>query len=123
MNPFPKIRVAGVRLHFLPVVTRMPYRFGSETMTEVICARVRVTVQSDAGTAEGWGETPLSVQWVWQGKLPYQERCERLLEFCRALVPAWAGFKVEGHPMEIGHAFLEERLPRLLEAQNAGREG
>ncbi|XHR27130.1 MAG: enolase C-terminal domain-like protein [Chthoniobacteraceae bacterium] len=119
----PKIRVAGVRLHFLPVVTRMPYRFGSETMSEVICARVRVTVQSDDGSAEGWGETPLSVQWVWQGKLSYQERCERLLEFCKALVPVWARFRVEGHPMEIGHAFLEEQLPQLLEAQNAGREG
>jgi len=37
------IRCTGTELHFLPVHTRMPLKFGIETVTYVTCARVRVT--------------------------------------------------------------------------------
>ena len=33
-------------------------------------------------SAEGWGETPLSVQWVWPSKLPYEPRHDALKQFC-----------------------------------------
>jgi len=116
------IRAAGATLYFLPVQTRVPLKFGPETLTHVTCARVRMTVRDDAGrTAEGWGETPLSVQWVWPSRLPYEERHRALKDFTVLLGEAWAGFEAAGHPMEVGHAFLETRLPALRERFNAGR--
>jgi len=55
-------------LYFLPVATRVPLKFGPEVLTEVTCARVRMTVRDASGRrAVGWGETPLSAQWVWPG--------------------------------------------------------
>ncbi len=60
------IRPIAATLYFLPVQTRMPLKFGPEVTTEVTCARVQLTVADRQGrTATGWGETPLSVQWVW----------------------------------------------------------
>ncbi|MFM8878425.1 MAG: hypothetical protein ACKOKG_04720, partial [Verrucomicrobiota bacterium] len=59
----PTCQVTGVALWFLPVTTRVPLKFGTEALTSVTCARVRLTVQgSDGRSASGWGETPLSVQ-------------------------------------------------------------
>ena len=53
------IKVTGAALYFLPVQTRVPLKFGTETLTEVTCARVRLRIQDSRGrTAEGWGETP-----------------------------------------------------------------
>ena len=59
------IRVAATELFFLPVETRVPLKFGPETLTHVTCARARLTVRlANGDIATGWGETPLSVQWV-----------------------------------------------------------
>jgi len=71
--------------------------------------------------AEGWGETPLSVQWVWPSSLTYAERHEALKSFCTQLAEAWAAFKISGHPVEVGHAILEDELPQLLERFNQAR--
>lgn len=69
------IRCVGTTLYYLPVETRMPLKFGAETVTAVTCARVEVSVEGvDGRRATGWGETPLSVTWVWPGALPYEER-------------------------------------------------
>ena len=117
------IRVIGTALYFLPVRTRVPLKFGAETLTEVLCARVRVRVTDRRGhTAEGWGETPLSVQWVWPSALPLAQRTEALKNFCLELARAWPGFAGQGHPMEIGHDFQEEILPGLLAQANAARD-
>ncbi len=117
------IRPLGAALHFLPVKTRLPLKFGTETLTYVTCARVRLTVTDDQGNrAEGWGETPLSVQWVWPSSLPYEERHQSLQEFCRKLVAAWAGFAGQGHPLEVGHDFQEQVLPGLLAEHNRERQ-
>ncbi len=116
------IRMTGARLHFLPVETRVPLKFGPETLTYVTCARAAVTIEDASGQrAEGWGETPLSVQWVWPGSLSYQERHEALKAFCLQLTQAYAGFHLSGHPIEIGHAFLETQLPDLLQGFNRTR--
>ena len=97
------IRVVGARLYLLPVETRVPLKFGLETLTSVTCARVALTVQDREGRrAIGWGETPLSVQWGWPSTLSYVERYARLLAFCSALAGEWAGFEQVGHPLEIG---------------------
>ncbi len=116
------VRITGTRLYFLPVQTRVPLKFGTETLTYVTCARAAVQVQTaDGRTAEGWGETPLSVQWVWPSALSYEERHEALKAFCVTLTDAFAQFDKAGHPIEVGHAFVETRLPRLLQAFNDNR--
>jgi L-alanine-DL-glutamate epimerase-like enolase superfamily enzyme len=116
------IRPVGTDLHLLSVETRVPLKFGTETLTEVTCARVRMTV-ADAGgeRADGWGETPLSVQWVWPSELSYADRHEALVAFCRRLAEAWAGFGVRGHALEVGHAFLAGPLAEMLDGLNAER--
>ena len=109
------VRVAGVTLYFLPVETRVPLKFGPETLTSVTCARACVRVTDDAGrTAEGWGETPLSVQWVWPSRLSYEERHRALQRFTIQLAEAWVASTGRGHPLEVGHAFQEQTLPKLL---------
>jgi L-alanine-DL-glutamate epimerase-like enolase superfamily enzyme len=114
------IRPIGTQLYFLPVTTRVPLKFGPETLTSVICARVKMTVSDVRGrTAEGWGETPLSVQWVWPSSLSYQYRCDALQDFCRILTTAWAQFTQYGHPLEVGDDFFEQMLPNLLRERNS----
>jgi L-alanine-DL-glutamate epimerase-like enolase superfamily enzyme len=110
------VRVQGVELYFLPVETRMPLKFGPETLTSVTCARVRMTVADRAGRiAEGWGGTPLSVQWAWPGALPHSHRQEVMQHFCQSLGQAWVDFPERGHPIEVGEAFLRTRLSALGE--------
>ena len=116
------IRTVSVDLYFIPVETRIPLKFGPETLTSVICARACVTVADRQGRREqGWGETPLSVQWVWPSRLNYQERCETMQRFCRMLAQAWADFPEMGHPMELGHRFIGSVLGGLLDELNATR--
>ena len=116
------MRVTGAELFFLPVETRVPLKFGPETLTHVTCARVRFQVAgADGKKAEGWGETPLSVQWAWPCSLSYDERHEEMKSFCEALAKAWVELGKCGHAMEIGQAFLADKLPALLETVNAGR--
>ena len=115
------VRPTGTCLHFLPIETRVPLKFGPETLTHVTLARVRLTVRgTDGRTAEGWGETPLSVQWVWPCDLSYEVRNEALKAFTIRLAEAWAQFDVSGHPIEVGHEFIFKALPGLLDAFNAG---
>ena len=116
------VSVRGLSLRFLPVETRVPLKFGLETTTRVICARVRMSVAGLGGkTAEGWGETPLSVQWVWPSSLSYEEREGALRAFSIQLADAWVSFDKSGHPVELGHAFQEMELPALLKAFNESR--
>ena len=115
------IRVVAIRLYFLPVQTRMPLKFGAETLTSVTCARAWVRVVGATGrTAEGWGETPLSVQWVWPSSVPYEPRHAALRQFSREVGAAWANSGAAGHPLEIGHEFQERLLPRLRDEFNQG---
>lgn len=116
------IRVEGLSLFYLPVKTRIPLKFGPETTTHATCARVRIDVSSRQGLhAVGWGETPLSVAWVWPCELSYDSRLAAMQEFCLLLARAWKDFPLWGHPMEIGHAFLQESLPVLFGEFNARR--
>jgi len=113
------IRTIGATLYFLPVRARVPLKFGAETMTSVTCARARVTVTDDRGCiAEGWGETPLSVHWVWPGKQAYEERHAALKEFCVELTELWGSVRTLGHPIELGYEFQRTVLPGWVQGFN-----
>jgi L-alanine-DL-glutamate epimerase-like enolase superfamily enzyme len=116
------VRPSASALYFLPITNRVPLKFGPEVTTEVTCARARLTVRDANGRrGDGWGETPLSVQWVWPSALSYRERLGVLERFTRDLSAAWAGFAVSGHPVEVGHAFNRDVLPGLFDRVNADR--
>jgi len=116
------VRVKDTALYFLPVETRMPLKFGAETLTSVTCARACMRVEgTDGHVAEGWGETPLSVQWVWPSSLSYETRHNALKEFCVRLARAWPEHQERGHPIEVGHAFIEGPLHEALDAFNRKR--
>ena len=113
------VRIVGAVLHFLPVRMRVPLKFGTETTTSVTCARVKVTVRDASGrTAEGWGETPLSVHWVWPAPLSYEHRHEALKEFVLEVARAWVGYGRLGHPLELGYRFQENKLTEVLSRFN-----
>jgi len=109
------IRIKNFSLNFIPVKTRVPLKFGSEVLSSVICARVKAGVfNRGKESAEGWGETPLSVQWVWPSQVPYSVRQQALLAFCEFLGKRWQSFDNWGHAIEIGHQLIMNDLPKAL---------
>ncbi|TVQ24362.1 MAG: hypothetical protein EA383_11470 [Spirochaetaceae bacterium] len=121
---YPAIRIEYARLYLLPVETRVPLKFGAETLTHVTCARVELgchasgTTGSDSTVHVGWGETPLNVQWVWPSAIPYVEREHALVAFTRTLLDEWVRVTEAGHPVDLGHRFLTHTLPVVRERFN-----
>jgi L-alanine-DL-glutamate epimerase-like enolase superfamily enzyme len=108
----------------IPVETRVPLKFGSETLLTVTCARAKVTLEDRNGSvACGWGEAPLSVQWVWPSTVPYTDRHTALVEFCKVLRDEWLKFNEWGHPIELSHLFQQEVLHACQDTFNADRGG
>lgn len=115
------IRARETALFFLKYDHRIPLKFGAQTVSGVTTARVRVRVEDRQGrSAEGWGETPLSVAWVWPSALPWAEREQRMRDFCVLLAEELPAFPESGHPIEIGERFQRHRLDALLAKANAG---
>jgi L-alanine-DL-glutamate epimerase-like enolase superfamily enzyme len=113
------VRIVSARWHALPVQARVPLKFGTETVTGVVCARVCLEVERADGTrARGWGETPLSVTWVWPSALSYTERLGAMTQLCDRLSAAYTACGQSGHALEIGHSFIENTLPRVREELN-----
>jgi L-alanine-DL-glutamate epimerase-like enolase superfamily enzyme len=113
------VKVAGCRLFFRPIETRVPLKFGPELTTAVVCARTQMTVTGRGGrSASGWGETPLSIAWVWPASLSYEYRLARLKDFCVRLAKAWDACAYQGHPMEIGRLFIDHELKTLWGESN-----
>ena len=115
--------IQGLKLYFLPVKTRIPLKFGAETLNEVICARVEIKVRDPKGrTFSGWGETPLSVQWVWPSDLSYQYREQELREFCVRIAQEIRSTGPVLDPIAWGVAVQGELLPQLLKECNESSE-
>ena len=118
------IRVCEAETHFIPVTLRVPLKFGPETVRDVVCLRVRVTVEDRTGRrASGWGETPLSVSWVWPGTLSVADRTQRMTAFSSDLAHMLVASSLEGHPIEIGHDFQHGHLLPALEKANTAAGG
>jgi L-alanine-DL-glutamate epimerase-like enolase superfamily enzyme len=116
------VRPIGAALYLLPVTTRVPLKFGPETLTSVTCARVKLMVRDRNGRiSTGWGETPLSVQWTWPSELSYNERHDAMVAFCKLLSAAWSRAGLYGHPLEVGDHFRREMLSAMLADFNCDR--
>ena len=113
------IRPVSVKLYFLPVKTRVPLKFGPETLTQVTCARAAMTVEDRAGAARpsGGARRRLSVQWVWPSALAYEERHEALEG---VLPPTGASLgrasSTPGIPWKSATRFLNDSSARLVAA-------
>jgi L-alanine-DL-glutamate epimerase-like enolase superfamily enzyme len=114
--------IKSVQLYFLPVTLRVPLKFGAQVLDNVTCARAKVILEAaDGSTGEGWGETPLSVPWVWPSDIPYSERETVLKDFCIQLAQTLPESGLWSHPMEMGYDFIEGHLHRMLKETNAKR--
>jgi L-alanine-DL-glutamate epimerase-like enolase superfamily enzyme len=124
MSKSSDVKTLGIELYFLPIRARTPLKFGPETVTSVTCARVRATVEDRLGRrGVGWGETPLSVQWVWPSSVAYDERHDALVQLTIELARGWSEFAEFGDPIELGHAFQKHLMGKILAAKNREREG
>jgi L-alanine-DL-glutamate epimerase-like enolase superfamily enzyme len=102
----------------------MPLKFGAETLTSATCLRVAMGVVDERNQCvEGWGETPLSVQWVWPSELPYGSRHETLKNFCGELARAWMRAPVRGHALDAGYEFQEQSLKEVFNGFNKRARG
>lgn len=116
------IKPVDVELYFIPIKARAPLKFGRVVSTHTTCVRVRITVEDRSGKrADGWGETPLGVQWTWPAELPYDEKEKVLLELVCSIAGAWKQSEETGHPLEVGIAFSTKVLPEIWKKANAAR--
>ena len=113
------IQISTAEIHFLSSPMRVPLKFGPETVTSAVFLRVKVTVHDDKGReAIGWGETPLSVSWVWPSTLSVAVRTQRMKNFSELLAQKIVSSGLCGHPMEIGQDFIHGELAAATEQSN-----
>jgi len=109
------VKPVKIEIYFIPVITRIPLKFGPEVLTSVTCARVHMFVEDSRGKiTDGWGETPLSVQWGWPSSITYETRHRDMKNFCKMLADEWVTFDIESHPVDTGYLFIEHILPVAL---------
>lgn len=118
------VRVCSVQITKIPVKLRVPLKFGTAAVDDISCVRVKMEVENRQGKrAIGWGETPMSAQWVWPSTVPYHERLGAMETFCEDLETAWTEFQEWGHPMELGSRFQWNVLDPQLDQFNKERGG
>jgi len=124
MSKSTDIQVSAAEVYFLASPMRVPLKFGPETVTSAVFLRVKVSVRNDQGReAIGWGETPLSVSWVWPSTLSVAVRTERMKSFSELLAKKITGSGLRGHPMEIGQDFIHGELATTTHEANAAAGG
>ena len=105
-----------MKLEFLPVKLRLPLKFGGAEIDSLLVAHVEL----DAYGATGRGETPLSVEWAWPGKLGFSLRENAMRDFCTLLSCKWP--TPDSDPLTSGYRFLTGELPELLGRFNRERK-
>lgn len=115
----PFVRIVDSALYYLPISTITPLKFGRVTVTELECLRVRMTVEADGRTYDGWGETPLNIPWAWPEQAGAAVRTPAVRGLCSRIADAWREHGARGHALELGHQFLEEELPQVWAAARA----
>jgi len=116
-----KSSLKEVEVYLLPVTLRVPLKFGSQVLTEVTYARVRLVLEDSQGrVAEGWGETPLSVAWVWPSDVDYMIRDKALADFTLALARSLENLSFSGHVMEMSSLYIKDELE--VQRQSFNRE-
>jgi len=118
------VKIVSTQVYLLPVELRVPLKFGPETTTRVVCLRACVEVETANGKrATGWGETPLSVSWVWPASLSVAERASRMESFAFVMAQKLVSCGLKGHAIEIGYDFQKQVLMQELAAFNNTKEG
>ncbi len=120
------IRPVAISLYFLPIKTRVPLKFGPEITTEVTCARVKMTVADSAGpSCRRLGRDPALGSVGMAQPLGLRRAARSPARLCLEIAAAWLSTPIEpGHPMEVGHRFIESVLPGLTnEFNRAERQG
>lgn len=115
----PSVRIIDTALYYLPITTITPLKFGRVTVTELECLRVRMTVESQGRTYEGWGETPLNIPWAWPEQTAAAAWAPAIRGVCAGIADAWREYGARGHALELGYHFLENELPQVWEAARA----
>lgn len=115
----PSVRIIESALYYLPLSTRTPLKFGRVTVKELECLRVRMTVESQGRTYEGWGEAPLNIPWAWPELTEAVPGSPAVRAVCNRIAEAWSDFDARGHALELGHHFLEAELPRVWKEARA----
>jgi L-alanine-DL-glutamate epimerase-like enolase superfamily enzyme len=121
MHKSQAVTPVAAECYLLPAPMRVPLKFGSYVTREIYLLRAKITIRDEATGREaaGWGETPLSVAWGWPSSLDYTRRFERIKALACILTEAWAAMDDHGHPLELGHTFLQKILPSILNSENA----
>jgi L-alanine-DL-glutamate epimerase-like enolase superfamily enzyme len=112
-----RVSIKGVSLFFIRANMRVPLKFGAQVVTAATCARVRLEIEDVAGRrAVGWGETPLSVAWVWPStSLTWESRENALMEFCIKAARKIGEFEIRSHPMDLCRDVVESLAPDDVE--------
>ncbi len=110
--------IEKVSLFFIDVETRTPLKFGDQVVSEVACARVCINLVGSRGKVfQGWGETPLSVSWVWPtDAVSYEDRGRRLREFCVSLAQDLEGRSLGATAFAFLHDYSKNSLSALRES-------
>src|SRR5688500_2686689 len=75
------IRIVASRLQMVPLRTRIPFRYGIATMTEVPLAFVRVWIEMDGQAAEGVASDCLPPKWFTKvPDKPLKEEVDEMVE-------------------------------------------
>src|SRR6056297_587105 len=117
---FRDIKIVSLSIYYLPVKARIPLRFGFESMTDIECLRVKAIVENGRGRIEaGWGEVPLSMQWLWPACCSIQDRLSYMKKAVTACADHLLSSNLEGHALDIGFQVIRDFLPGLVKEIDA----
>ncbi len=100
------IRIRDVSIAYAGYRYRTPIKFGVVALDRVTILNVLIEVENGAGKRGlGKGSMPLGNVWAWPTRaLTYDQTLQTMQYFAGSVAGLFAGCKITGHPIEIGHA-------------------